>query len=415
MANFWNKRVLHNAIISLVLFFTASCLVSNGAFSSFQASFNNLLLGSPANSNTGLTVVNMAFETFFMVVLINLVPAALSIIIPLGMMVLSFLAAKTLSPFGIEMDFFYTYFLGFALFVSNVGYNLIFFDKDRKRIREMFEHYLAPEYITQVAKDPKKLTLGGEEREMTILFSDIRSFSTISEKLSPEKLVLLLNRFLTPMTNIIMQNRGIVDKYIGDAIMAFWGAPLDDPNHAKNGVKSALEMLRELEKLNKTLDQPLRIGIGINSEKVVVGNMGSEKRFNYTVMGDGVNLASRLEGLNKYYGAPIIISENTRSQMESEFSTRLLDIVAVKGKTKGVKIYEVLGDKGASGELVNATQRALDAYFDRQWKTGKSLFEALEKIDSNKIYAQVFIERCNEFIKKEPRPDWNLVWEMHEK
>ena len=202
--------------------------------------------------------------------------------------------------------------------------------------------------------------------------------------------------------------------------MAFLGAPLDDPNHAKNSVRSALQMLQALEILNSDWAKgdlpPLRIGIGINTDKVVVGNMGSEKRFNYTVMGDGVNLASRLEGLNKYYGAPLIISENTHSQVESEFSIRLLDVVAVKGKSKPVKIYEVVGSKEEDHtKLISATNEALNAYFAGKWREAERLFGELAKIDKNKLYSHVFIDRCRYFQKHKSPPNWAGVWQMHEK
>jgi adenylate cyclase len=353
-----------------------------------------------------------------MVWVINNIPPLVSVVVPLGMLITYYFVARTLQSFGITLDIFYSYYYGWAVYVVSFGYNLLYFDKERQKIKGMFEHYLAPEYINKVTDNPKNLKLGGEEREMTVLFSDIRAFSTLSEKLSPQELVSLLNEFLTPMTNIIMENHGIVDKYIGDAIMAFWGAPIEDPKHPENAVRSGLQMLEKLNELNKTLKNPIRIGIGINTDQMVVGNMGSEKRFNYTVMGDGVNLASRLEGLTKHYGVPFVITEETQNRVKDSFATRLLDLVAVKGKKNPVKIYQVLGEiekENELGNLIARTNEALEAYFAQKWTPAEKAFRLLNRIDPYKGYSENFLERIKLLRKAPPGKGWSGAWEMHEK
>jgi len=198
--------------------------------------------------------------------------------------------------------------------------------------------------VNILLKNPEKLNLGGEDRDVTIMFSDIRGFTSLSEGMSPQELVSLINVYLSRMTDIIMENRGTVDKYIGDAIMAFWGAPLDDPEHPYRACKAALEMLEALKKINETLPENRRIdiGIGINTGLATIGNMGSTRKKNYTAMGDTVNLASRLEGVNKVFHTRVIISEYTYERVKDRFLCRQLDVIRVKGKTVPVKIYELI-------------------------------------------------------------------------
>jgi adenylate cyclase len=221
--------------------------------------------------------------------------------------------------------------------------------KDRKWITSIFGKYVSPVVIENLIKNPDKINLGGEKRNITIFFSDIRGFTPISEKLKPEELVHLLNEYLTEMTSIILKNQGVIDKYMGDAIMAFWGAPLDQPDHAARACSCSLEMMDRIKELQKKWKKEgipsFDIGIGLNSGDAIVGNMGSDSRFDYTVMGDTVNLASRLEGLNKTYNTNIIVSENTYKIVKNEFDTKKLDTVKVKGKEKSVVIYELLSPK----------------------------------------------------------------------
>ncbi|MCX8028895.1 MAG: adenylate/guanylate cyclase domain-containing protein [Brevinematales bacterium] len=237
---------------------------------------------------------------------------------------------------------------GLAFITSYIGGQVFIISRERAQrlqIKSMLDSYVSPEVVNLLLKNPEKLTLGGEDREVTIFFSDIRGFTSLSEGLSPQELVSLINRYLSRMTDIIMDNRGTVDKYIGDAIMAFWGAPLDDPEHAYRACKASLEMLQALEEINSTLppDKQIEIGIGINTGIATIGNMGSTKKKNYTAMGDSVNLASRLEGVNKLFHTRIIISEYTYEKVKDRVIARELDLIRVKGKKMPVRIYELIG------------------------------------------------------------------------
>jgi adenylate cyclase len=215
----------------------------------------------------------------------------------------------------------------------------------KQQIKKQFEHYLEPKMVKRLQDNPELLKLGGETKELTFLFCDIRGFTPISEKYqsNPQGLTLVINKFLTPMTEIIMKNEGTIDKYMGDCIMAFWNAPLDCTNHKEMAVKSALEMIEKLKELNDSgeFGDKLNIGIGINSGKAVVGNMGSNQRFDYSVLGDAVNLASRLEGVSKNYDATLVVGEDTYKDISNQFNFSKLDDVQVKGKSNMVSIYTV--------------------------------------------------------------------------
>ena len=218
----------------------------------------------------------------------------------------------------------------------------------RKQIKKQFEHYLDPGMVKKLQKDPSLLKLGGETKTMTFLFSDIRGFTPISEKYkgNPEGLTKLINRFLTRMTDVIIKNGGTIDKFMGDCIMAFWNAPIANPKHRQMAIKSAIEMQKELVKLNKKLKAEglpeINIGIGINSGEALVGNMGSEQRFDYSVIGDAVNLASRLESSSKTLGKTLVIGESTRNTIENNFKFKYIDSITVKGKTEKIKVYTIL-------------------------------------------------------------------------
>ena len=251
--------------------------------------------------------------------------------------------------FGIIMNILYPLFTIVLVYLALVAIYYRTEEKSRKWITSVFGKYVSPIVIEELIKNPDKLNLGGEKRNITIFFSDIRGFTPIAEKLNPEELVHLLNEYLDEMSSIIIKNNGLVDKYMGDAIMAFWGAPIDQPNHAELACSSSLEMITKLKELQKKWKKEgiptFDIGIGLNSGDAIVGNMGSSKRFDYTAMGDNVNLASRLEGLNKTYGSNIIISENTYKIVKDKFKTKKLGTVKVKGKQKPIVIYELLSQK----------------------------------------------------------------------
>jgi len=295
-------------------------------------------------------------------------------------------------------------------------------ERSRKWITSIFGKYVSPVVIDNLIKNPDLINLGGEKRNITIFFSDIRGFTSISEKLMPEELVHLLNEYLTEMTSIIIKNDGLVDKYMGDAIMAFWGAPLEQPNHAEMACSSSLEMIEKLKELKEKWKKEgipsFDIGIGMNSGNAIVGNMGSSSRFDYTAMGDNVNLASRMEGLNKIYGTNIIITEKTHNVIKDKFETRRLDAVRVKGKKKPIFVFELVSTKDNLSkkqiDFIMAYETGLDLYFEKKWKQAiKSFQEALSIIDD--LASKIFIKRCQEFLKKSPSKDWDGVWEFKTK
>jgi len=229
-------------------------------------------------------------------------------------------------------------------------------ERERRKIKNLFAKYVSKEVLEEILLDPKKIALGGEEKEVTVFFSDIRGFTSFSEKLPPAELVRVLNRYFTAMTDEVLKNGGVIDKFIGDAIMAFWGAPIEDPDQADHAVQAALGMLTRLEELNRELtatgDPIINIGIGIYTGPAIVGNVGSENRFDYTVMGDTVNVASRLEGQNKEYGTTIIVGESTKAKCRKKFPFKLLGQVAVKGRKEPLTVHTLEGTAKLSGDRI---------------------------------------------------------------
>jgi adenylate cyclase len=323
---------------------------------------------------------------------------------------------------GIIMNILYPLLSLTLVYISLVVIYYLTEEKSRKWITSIFEKYVSPVVIENLIKNPDWIKLGGEKRNITIFFSDIRGFTPISERLDPEELVRLLNEYLTEMTSIIIKDQGLVDKYMGDAIMAFWGAPLEQPNHTELACSSSLEMMDKLKELQKKWKKEgipsFDIGIGLNSGDAIVGNMGSLKRFDYTAIGDNVNLASRMEGLNKLYGTNIIITENTHKIVKDKFETRKLDAVKVMGKKKPILIYELLSHKDRFSkkqrDFVRLYEAGLELYFKKKWKPAINSFkEALKLIEDNA--SKIFIARCQEFSKNPPPRDWDGVWEMETK
>lgn len=312
---------------------------------------------------------------------------------------------------------FYLTFTFFGSFLFFVLFEYITTAKEKAFIRNSFQYYLTPQVIDQLVEHPEKLSLGGEVRRMTILFSDIRGFTTLSESLTPEELTQLLNEYLTAMTDIIMDHGGVVDKYIGDAVMAFWGAPLDHSTQALDACQSAIAMIKKLEILNKGWKIPIKIGIGLNTGTVVVGNMGSQKRFNYTVMGDEVNLASRLESLTKYYGVSMLVSEQTRAAFSAskEVWFRELDCIVVKGKKEPTKIFEVLLRKPTTKEKEahSAFEFGRAAYAKSKWGVAIKQFQkAINILDDGP--SKLFLERSKKF-KEHPPEKWEGIYSFTEK
>lgn len=313
------------------------------------------------------------------------------------------------------IDFF---FFPISLFIftgAGVALNYLEEKKHSTYLTGAFGKYISKDLLNEILKGKHELKLGGEKRNITVFFSDIRGFTSISEKLSPEELVNLINEYLTEMTKIILKNKGTVDKFIGDAIMALWNAPLLQKEHAKMACNSAIEQVRKLESLKEVWKEKnfpeVNIGCGINTGDAVIGNMGSDERFDYTAMGDAVNIASRLEGLTKQYGVKIIISKETRDLIKEDFECRLLDRVKVKGKKNAVEIYELLW-KPYKKNFTKEYEEALSLYFDRKFSQAEKGFKkCLEKELKDKSCI-LFIERCKEYSRHAPPRDWDGSFEM---
>ena len=336
---------------------------------------------------------------------------------------------------GLLFDATYPLLSSALVYLTLIFSNYISEQAQRRRIRSAFGQYLSPALVEQLAQSPEKLVLGGEEREMSILFSDVRGFTTISElyKDDPQGLTSLMNSFLTPLTNAIIDHKGTIDKYMGDAVMAFWNAPLHDERHEYNACEAALEMLHRVDTLNRQREQqanetgqrfiPIKVGVGINTGRCVVGNMGSDLRFNYSVLGDPVNLASRLEGQSKNYGLPIIIGSKTASGLRDKFAILELDCITVKGKTEPESVFTVLGRADVAGSenfgRLNHTVAEMLDRFRRQDFTGAadSITRCREIQDGFGIghLLDLYSERIRIFLQSPPPLDWNGVFVLDTK
>ncbi len=294
--------------------------------------------------------------------------------------------------------------------------NYLWAGRQKRFIETAFSRYVSPQVVRQLVADPGRLRLAGEQRQASILFSDIRGFTTLSETMEPDALGRFMNRYLTEMSDIIMAHDGMVDKFIGDAIMAVWGAPVTDDHHATKAVRAALAMQDRLTELRPAWEAEglptIAIGVGINSGLVSAGNFGSRQRFDYTVIGDEVNLASRLEGANKAYGTTVIISEHTRALVTEPLFCRFLDLVRVKGKKQPVRIYEPLlfgePDPALAAE-VERYQAAIDLYYDRQFAAAHDRFAALATDHPHPLYT-LYQERSRHFQEEPPPADWDGVF-----
>jgi adenylate cyclase len=395
----------------------------------------NALLSAPSWAIGAEIIVAVVFG-LAIIIAAPMLPAAtliaLGAILILGLIGLSwyFFAAHNLL-----IDFTYPLISSWLIYLVLTFVNYFREQKQRQQIRSAFGFYLSPPLVEQLAKSPDRLVLGGEERRMTILFSDVRGFTTISEhyKDDPQGLTQLMNRFLTPLTNAIIDRKGTIDKYIGDAIMAFWNAPLDDADHEANACDAALEMLARAEALNIELKReaetnggvymPLRIGIGLNSGPCVVGNMGSDFRFNYSVLGDTVNLASRLESRTKDYRLPMVIGSRTAERAKAKFATMEIDLIQVKGKKQPEVVFTVLGraqteEDPRCRDLRELNGQMLACYRKQQWDDAVALIERCRKLGNGFEVAglyDMYEERIAMYRAEPPPPDWDGVYEAESK
>jgi adenylate cyclase len=310
-----------------------------------------------------------------------------------------------------------------ANYATISSFRVIFEEREKRRIRKTFSQYLSPGVIALIEEDPQKyIRPGGEVKELTVMFSDIRDFTALSEGLTPDELVHLLNQYLSAMTNVLFKNLGTLDKYIGDAIMAFWGSPYPQEDHAQRACACAIEMQSTLADLNQKWvadgHRPISFGIGLNTGLVNVGNMGSDKRLSWTVMGDNVNLASRLEGMTKQYRTQVIISENTYREVKDHYVCREVDKIRVKGKSQPVTIYELMGPMSELPRhraLLAKFNEALAVYRAQNWQAAAGeLGELLAEFPEDGP-TQILLQRCIEFMEEAPEADWDGVYVMKSK
>jgi adenylate cyclase len=324
--------------------------------------------------------------------------------------------------YNVWMNLIYPALTMMTIYLGITVYRYVTEEREKKKVRGAFQYYLTASVVNEILKDPSKLKLGGDKKNLSVMFSDIRGFTSISEKLTPEELVRLLNEYLTAMTDVVFKYDGLLDKYIGDAIMAVFGAPLDQPDHALRACRTGIEMMSELRRLREKWAAEGRpdvnIGVGINTGDMVVGNMGSQMRFDYTVMGDSVNLASRLEGTNKEYGTNIIISEFTYEIVKDELLCRELDAVRVKGKKLPIRIFELLGDKKDAAqwqEFVDRFETGLAKYRTGLWDEAIAAFRGVLDVKPADFPAKLYIDRCESLKEHPPVGEWDGVFTMTKK
>jgi adenylate cyclase len=361
-----------------------------------------------------------------------------TVVVALGAMLIAGLIGLSWYLFvahSLLIDFTYPLISSWLIYLVLTFVNYFREQKQRQQIRSAFGFYLSPHMVEQLARSPEKLVLGGEERRMTILFSDVRGFTTISEhyKDDPQGLTRLMNRFLTPLTNAIIERKGTIDKYIGDAIMAFWNAPVDDDEQEANACDAALEMQARAQALNAELKQeadanggtymPLRIGIGLNTGPCVVGNMGSDFRFNYSVLGDTVNVAARLEARTKDYRLPLVIGSRTAEKAKQKFATMEIDLIQVKGKKEPEAVYAVLGRAEVEQdprcrELCELNASMIASYRKREWDKALDLIDRCrEPANSFNVAGlyDMYVERIASYRADPPPEDWDGVYEAESK
>lgn len=337
-----------------------------------------------------------------------------------GMVLLGVAGATIAFNYALALPVVEPVLASLAAMAATIGFRFIVADKDRRLLQKSFALYLAPHVINRMLSSNKLPELGGETREITAFFSDIEGFSLISEKMSPDSLMTLMNEYLSAMTDVIESHGGYVDKYIGDSIVAVFGAPADDPDHAANAARAALDCCKKLAELNASSPtfqrSKLAQRIGINSGEALVGNFGSQRRFNYSVMSDAVNLASRLEGANKFYGTTVIASETTVALAGDAFAWRELDAIRVKGRTQALKIYELLA---LSGELETSRKALIAAYAEglahwraREFELAAKQFGQSAEIDRP---AALFCARARELARNPPGADWDPIRSLQEK
>jgi len=364
-----------------------------------------------------LVMAAFALITMFSVHFLKPVGGLAALVIQFGL--LTVLAIWLFNQYGVWMEVTGPALASIFTFLGSGGYQFISEQKEKRMIKGMFSHYLAKSLVDELIANPDKLKLGGDKKELTVFFSDIENFTSISEGLPPEKLLDNLNEYLSAMTDIILEHDGMLDKYIGDAIVAVWGAPIVREEHAKLACKASLDMQKKLIELRSNWQSEgkpqFKARIGLNTGFMTIGNVGSHQRLSYTVIGDVVNLASRLEGINKQYGTYIIISQSTYDEVKDAFQVRELDLIRVKGKKEPVRIYELLAETGeslpeAKARLITHYGDGLNYYKDKSWQKALDKFSEGLKTDSGDSPSSLYIERCRHFLQNPPEQEWDGVW-----
>ncbi len=380
---------------------------------------NTILKGAPLRPlSDGLEVLSV-LAVMLLLLAVGLLSSPLARAVGVAVILAGFAALATAAyvHWGVVASMSYVLIAGALGFLAVEYRQFMLARNQRQQIARTFGQYIPAELVKEMARTGETVSVGGENREMTVLFSDVRSFTTLSEGLSPQELTRMMNGFLSPMTRVIHQHRGTIDKYMGDCIMAFWGAPLEDPDHARHAVEAALAMNGTLEEVNRNFREKgwksIGIGIGLNTGSMNVGNMGSDFRLAYTVLGDAVNLGSRLEGLTKQYGVMIMISESTFRAVPG-LVARELDVVRVKGKDKPVTVYEPIGfAQHVDPSVLVRLERyhaALELYRRQKWDEARREFQAMAKAEPETKVHKVYLERIDHFIAEPPGEGWDGVF-----
>ena len=385
------------------------------------------------NYSLGMELVFVALTGLTIIVLVPMLGAVwaflLAVLLLGGYAGASFYA---FSEYRLLIDATFPIGSALLLFIMMATFNYIREERQRQQIKGAFGQYLSPDLVNQIIEDPERLVLGGETRELSVLFTDIRGFTAIAEayKSDPQGLTNLMNRFLTALSNAILERGGTIDKYMGDAVMAFWNAPLDTKDHAMQSCRSALEMIDALDKLNEIRMEeyrekneeasPIKIGIGINTGDCVVGNMGSEMRFDYTALADTVNIASRLEGQSKPFGIAVVIGDNTAKEIANELAIIEIDFIRVKGKQEPERMFGLLGDEVMAAddnfkELEKQNKAMIDAYRQREWKDALNSVDKLSRASQKmsidlQLYLDIYTWRIEEFMDNPPGVQWDGVY-----
>ena len=399
----------------------------------------SVLTQSMLSSPSYAVVVELASAIVLGIVIIWLAPMlGPSLLLAMGALIVTLFAGTSwyfFSQHRLLLDFTYPLGSSMVIYLTLIFANFVSEQAKRRQIRSAFGQYLSPTLVEQLAQAPEKLVLGGEQRNMTIMFSDVRGFTTISEiyKDDPQGLTSLMNSFLTPLTNAIIDRKGTIDKYMGDAVMAFWNAPLYDASHEINACEAAIDMLDRVETLNEAREQeaakagkpfiPIHIGIGINTGNCVVGNMGSDLRFDYSVLGDSVNLASRLEGQCKTYGLPIIVGSKTALATKDKFAILEIDFVAVKGKKEPEVVYAIMGreELAQSGRFQRGRDiniKMLSCYRSRDWAGALAVIDEGRSADEEHRFTtlyNVYAARIRAFQANPPPDDWQGAYALETK